>query len=113
VIAEQRLAPAGPPFARWEPRADGFDCEAGFPSTGPVSPAGRVQPKMMPGGLVAMVMHRGDYAAVGATYGVINDWIATNGYVATGRPWESCLDEPGVPEPRTQVYLPCSKARQQ
>jgi effector-binding domain-containing protein len=109
VIAEQGLAPAGPPFARWEPRADGFDCEAGFPSTGPVSPAGRVQPEMMPGGLVAMAMHRGDYSAIGATYGVINDWVQTNGYVVTGQPWESYLDEPGVPEPRTQVYLPCAK----
>ncbi len=112
VIAEQGLAPAGPPFARWEPRADGFNCEAGFPSTGPVSPAGRVQPRALPGGPVATATHRGDYAAIGATYGALNDWVVANGYVVTGQPWESYLDEPGVPEPRTQVYLQCAKAPQ-
>ena len=110
VLAEQGLAPAGPPFARWQPRTDGFDAEAGFPSTGPVSPAGRVQPQMLPGGLAATAIHRGDYAGIGATYGVVNDWIANHGYVATGQPWESYLDEPDTPEPRTQVYLPCARA---
>jgi effector-binding domain-containing protein len=110
ALAGQGLAPAGPPFARWEPQADGFDAEAGFPSTGPVSPTGRVQPQTLPGGLVATALHRGGYAGIGATYEVLNDWIAGHGYVATGQPWESYLDEPGVPEPRTQVYLPCAEA---
>jgi effector-binding domain-containing protein len=109
VLSEQRLAPAGPPFGRWQPRADGFDAEAGFPSTGPVSPAGRVQPQMLPGGLAVTAVHHGDYAGVGATYGVLAEWIAGHGYVATGQPWESYLDEPGVAEPRTQVYLPCTE----
>ena len=109
VLAEQGLAPAGPPFARWEPRADGFDAKAGFPSTGPVSPAGRVTSQILPGGSAATAMHRGDYAGIGATYGVLNAWIASHGYVAIGQPWESYLDEPGVAEPRTQVYLPCTE----
>ena len=110
VLDEQGRAPAGPPFGRWQPRAEGFDAEAGFPTDGPISPAGRVQPQMLPGGLAATAIHRGDYAGIGATYGVLDEWIAGNGYVANGQPWESYLDEPGVPEPRTQVYLPCAEA---
>ena len=58
--------------------------------------------------MAATAMHRGDYAGVGATYGVLYAWIAGHGYVATGQPWECYLDEPDVPEPRTQVYLPCA-----
>ena len=110
VLDEQGRAPAGPPFGRWQPRAEGFDAEAGFPTVGPISPAGRVQPQMLPGGLAATAIHRGDYAGIGATYGVLHEWIAGNGYVTNGQPWESYLDEPGVPEPRTQVYLPCAEA---
>jgi effector-binding domain-containing protein len=110
VLDEQDLAPAGAPFGRWEPRADGFDAEAGFPSTGVVSPTGQVQPEMRPDGLAATAIHRGDYAAVGATYGLIEQWISENGYVVTGQPWECYLDDPDTPEPRTQVYLPCAPA---
>jgi len=108
ALDEQDLAPAGPPFGRWQPQGDGFDAEAGFPSTGPVAPAGRVQPQMLPGGLAATAVHHGDYAGLGTTYRVLSDWIADHGYVTTGQPWECYLDEPDVPEPRTQVYLPCA-----
>jgi effector-binding domain-containing protein len=110
VLDEQDLAPAGPPFGRWEPRANGFDAEAGFPSTGGVSPAGRVRPQMLPEGLAASAVHHGDYAAVGETYGLLERWLAENGYVVTGQPWECYLDDPDTPEPRTQVYLPCAPA---
>jgi effector-binding domain-containing protein len=110
VLDAQDLTPAGPPFGRWQPLADGFDAEAGFPSTGAIAPAGRVQPDTLPGGLAATAVHRGDYAGVGATYGVLYAWIAGHGYDPTGQPWECYLDEPDVPEPRTQVYVPCSAA---
>ena len=110
VLYEQGLAPAGPPFGRWQPRANGFDAEAGFPSTGAISPAGRVRPQMLPGGWAATAIHRGDYASIGATYGVVGNWITNNEYVVTGQPWESYLDEPDTAEPRTRVYLPCARA---
>ena len=74
-----------------------------------LAPAGRVHAQMLPGGLAATAIHHGDYAAIGATYGVLDNWITSNGYVVTGRPWESYLDEPDAPEPRTQVYLPCTR----
>ncbi len=61
---------------------------------------------------MATATHRGDYAAIGATYGALNDWVVANGHVVTGQPWESYLDEPDVPEPRTRVHLPCARAPQ-
>jgi len=112
-LDEQDLTPAGPPFARWEPQANGFDAEAGFPSTGPVTPAGRVQPHVLPGGMAATAVHRGDYAGVGATYSMLYGWLAGHGYVPTAQPWECYLDEPDVPEPRTQIYVPCANAQPQ
>jgi effector-binding domain-containing protein len=119
VLAEQDLTPAGPPFGRWQPRGDGFDAVsgfdavAGFPSTAPITPAGRVEPYVLPEGMAATAVHRGDYAGVGATYGVLYAWIAGHGFVPTEEPWECYLDEPDVPEPRTQVYVPCAKAQPQ
>jgi len=110
ALDDQDLTAAGPPFGRWQPQQDGFDAEAGFPSTGPISPAGRVQPQTLPGGLAATAVHRGDYAGLGATYALLYSWIADHGYVPTAQPWECYLDEPDVPEPRTQVYVPCAKA---
>ena len=95
VLDEQDLTPAGPPFGRWEPRVDGFDAEAGFPSTGLVPPAGRVRPQMLPGGLAATAIHRGDYAAVGATYGLLENWIARSRCMVTGKPWECFFQRSG------------------
>jgi effector-binding domain-containing protein len=110
VVAEQGQAPAGPPFGRYQPRDGGFDVAAGFPVTGPIAPQGRVEPDSLPGGAEASVLHRGDYAAVGAAYGALSSWLAANGRVATGAPWESYLDEPGVDQPRTVVRVPCAPA---
>lgn len=110
ALADQHLSPAGPPFARWRPTGGAFDVEAGFPSTGPVAPEGRVIADTLPGGPVATVMHRGDYDAVSEAYDVAAEWIGANGYVSAGEPWESYLDGPEVAEPRTVVRFPCHLA---
>lgn len=114
VLADQHLTPAGPPFARWRTTGGTFDVEAGFPSTGPVVPEGRVTADTLPGGPVATVMHIGDYGAVRAAYDVVAEWIGANGYangyVSAGEPWESYLDGPEVAEPRTLVRFPCHTA---
>ena len=112
VLDEQGLAPAGPPFGRWEPRADGFDAEAGFPSTGPISPAGRVRTSdCCPAAWRQRPSTAGTTPASERRTASSTNWITSNGYVVTGQPWESYLDEPDVPEPRTQVYLPCARGR--
>lgn len=106
VLAAQHRQPAGPPFARYRPVADGFEIEAGFPADGPVEPVGRVAVSELPGGLVASALYRGGYAGVGETYDAIGRWLPEHGYAVDGDPWESYLDGPEVPEPRTLVSFP-------
>lgn len=110
VLSEQHLSPAGPPFGRYRPTDGGFDVEVGFPATGTVAPAGRVTSAVLPGGPAARALHRGDYGQVGAAYEAAAGWLRDNGYVPAGEAWESYLDGPGVPEPRTLVYMPCRLA---
>ncbi|MGZ4437878.1 MAG: GyrI-like domain-containing protein [Nocardioides sp.] len=111
AVADQRLHPSGAPFARYRPTPDeGWDIEAGFPVSEAVAPEGRVEPAQLPGGTVALTMHVGDYAALGAAYGAVQDWLTVNGLVPDGEPWECYLDGPDVPQPRTQVFFPCRKA---
>lgn len=109
TLSAQGLAPAGPPFGRFVPGGDGFDVEAGFPSTGSVTPAGRVVASELPGGPTAQVMHKGGYGEVAAAYQAAVEWVDEHGYAATAPPWETYLDEPGVAEPRTVVSLPCRR----
>ena len=108
ALAHQHLHPAGAPFARYRATPDqGWDVEAGFPAPVPVTPEERVEPAELPGGRVARTLHVGDYAAMGAAYEAVEDWVMRNGYVVDGEPWESYLDGPDVEQPRTEVYFPC------
>ena len=111
VVGAQGLAPAGPPFGRFHPMNGTFDVEAGVPVTRAITPAGRVAPGVLLGGPVATVVHRGDYGAIGPAYQALSRWVDEHGYETVGRPWESYLDGPGVPEPRTAVYLPCRRRK--
>ena len=108
LLDGQGLAPVGPPFARYGARDGGvFDVEGGFPVSGRVRADGRVVADDLPGGPAAQVLHRGDYAGVAAAYDAASRWLSDHGYRSSGRPWESYLDEPDVPEPRTLVTMPC------
>ncbi len=107
VAGHQGRAPAGPPFGRYVPNADGFEVTAGFPVDGEVSASGRVTPDALPGGTVATTLHTGAYDAVAAAYEATTAWAADHGLTPSGAPWESYLDDPDVAMPRTQVYLPC------
>lgn len=51
-------------------------------------PHGRVVPSQLPGGEVAMAVHRGDYAQMGRTHQAVNDFIAAEGLVRLGPSWE-------------------------
>ena len=110
VLAEQGLAPAGPPFGRYEAGPETFEIEAGFPSSGPVAPSGRVVPATLPGGPTLLVLHRGPYDAVDAAYRAAEAWLADNDWQPTGAPWEAYLDGPEVDNPRTIVHMPARPA---
>lgn len=109
VLSAQGITPAGPPFGRYRPAGDGFDVEAGFPATRPVTAEQRVVAVELPGGTVARVVHQGAYSTVAAAYASLSDWVEMRGYAGVGVPWECYLDGPEVPEPRTLVCLACRR----
>jgi effector-binding domain-containing protein len=109
VLSEQRLTPAGPPFARYRLTGSGFDVEAGFPATGAVRAGGPVVPTELPGGTIATALHRGSYETLGVTYDAVRTWLDEHGYESAADPWESYLDGPEVAEPRTLVSFPCRR----
>ncbi|QBR91521.1 GyrI-like domain-containing protein [Nocardioides euryhalodurans] len=111
VLAQQGLDPTGPPLGRYVPVAAGrFRVEAGFPAARPVTASGRVVPAELPGGTVARCLHRGPYEEVAAVYRAVTDWVEDHGLTVSGPPWECYLDEPDVPQPRTEVLVPCAAA---
>jgi hypothetical protein len=104
VVGEPAVA--GMPFCRIDIDGDGFLLEVGFPVRDPIERTGRVVPSRLPGGETATVMHVGSYDSVPGAYFAIEQWMSEQGCFAAGRPWESYLDGPEVPQPRTLVCWP-------
>lgn len=112
VMEQQGVHPAGAPFGRYRPTPDGgFDVEAGFPVSGPVTGVGDVEPLLLPGGRCVRTLHVGDWGKLEGAYAALKDWAVDNGCTPREDPWESYLDGPDVPEPRTEVYMPYDVAR--
>jgi effector-binding domain-containing protein len=111
ALQSQSVSTAGPPFAQYAVRSDGFDIEAGFPTATSVAPTGRVTPGVLPAGRTARTLHHGAYSDVVAAYDALGAWLPEDGYRPSGAPWESYLDAPDVPQPRTMVYMPCVAVR--
>lgn len=99
----------GPPFCRMEMDDEEFVLEVGFPVERPVEASGRIESSSLPGGLVATAMNAGPYETVARAYWAIEAWMKEHHYEATGAPWESYLDGPEVPNPRTLVCMPCRR----
>ena len=100
-------SPAGPPFARYRIDGDTFHVTAGVPVA--AVPAG-IQSAELPGGTVATTVHVGSYEGLPEAFHAVIEWIGANGYRISSEPWESYLDDPSVPAPRTEVCFPVSQA---
>lgn len=110
TIAQQGLRPNGPPYARYRFHDDGsIDVDAGFPISGHLARTADVEPGTLPGGRVVTTVHVGAYDQVGNAYEALETHLSKNGLEPAGVAWESYLDGPEVPEPRTKVYLPAQK----
>ena len=118
-IADLGGEPAGPPFARYHDySAESVDVEIGIPVRGPVanlrsvdeSEGGEVASSQLPGGRVAVVVHRGAYDGLSETYRRLEAWIEGQGMTPGAGPWESYVNDPTeVKDPaelRTEIAWP-------
>lgn len=110
ALAREAVAVDGMPFARYDMADGGFRVEAGFPCPANLDLDGEVHTITLPGGTAAVTTHVGAYSDVAAAYQAIEQWFATSGHRPTGAPWETYLDGPEVPQPRTTVTWPCTLA---
>jgi effector-binding domain-containing protein len=85
--------------------------EAGFSTTGPVQPEGRIEAGSLPGGEAATVLHVGPYDQVGDAYEAVEAWLKEKGREPAGHPWEVYLSMPDEVPPRTHVVFPLSPER--
>ena len=105
------VQPAGPPFARYhrmDPSA--IDLEIGFPVSAKVTDGAELKASMLPGGLVATVVHEGSMEGLPATYARLEAMIRDEGHQIAGGQWEVfwTLIDPTV-DPReglTQIVVP-------
>lgn len=105
----QGVPVVGAPFGRYVPLEDGWEVTAGFPVSRTLRASGRVTSDVLPSGRVAHTMHIGAYDRVGAAYDAAREYVIDNGHEPSDTPWECYLDGPDVPEPRTEVFMPCRR----
>lgn len=110
------VAPAGPPYARYDMHETTFDIEAGAPVAHFVEPAGGLITSSLPGGRVARTMHRGTYDTLDKAYDALRAWIRERGGQPVGPHYEVYLTDPQeVPDPAewlTEVWMPFEEVAQ-
>ena len=109
-LAELGEAPAGPPFAAYYnmDMAD-LDVELGFPVVRPLAGRGGIKASELPGGRVATCLHTGPYSDIEPAHTALAQWIAENGYEATGICYEFYLNDPDetpAAELQTEIIYP-------
>jgi effector-binding domain-containing protein len=96
--------------------AECIDVEMVFPVPpwvkGPLTtPGGRtLEPRTVPGGEVAIIVHVGSYRTIGESYQILTDWMGEYGYRTSGPSRELYLSLPTDPStPVTEVRQPVER----
>lgn len=98
-------------FARYYSVPPGdVECDIGVIVGAPLAGEGDIEAKALPAGEVAYVLYTGPYDGMEPAYRAIEEWMAANGRVAGGAPWERYLTDPSSePDPakwQTAIYWP-------
>jgi effector-binding domain-containing protein len=79
--------------------------EVGVEVEAPFAATGRVVPSALPGGVVAVTVHRGPYTDLDAAHRAVHDWCAANDRRLAGPRWEIYGDWSENPaELETEVF---------
>jgi effector-binding domain-containing protein len=117
-LADMGVEPGGAPYGRYhEFGPERAIVEIGIPTSGPASALrplaeaedGELAASELPGGEVAVAVHRGSYDGLAETYARLEQWFGTEGRKPAGAPWESYVDDPFEVEAaavRTEVCWP-------
>ncbi len=108
----------GAPYARYHAMHEGsVDIEIGAPVIAAVPglpgiadiERGEVGASELPGGRVAVMVHTGPYATLGASWQRMEGLLAEGGLVESGPGWEDYVDDPEIVPPdrlRTEIVIP-------
>ena len=114
TLAAQGIAPAGPWLThhlKMDPAT--FDFEICVPVPRAVTPAGRVEPGLLPAATVARTVYHGPYEGLGGAWQEFEAWIASQGRKSRPSLWEVYLTDPRAnPDPatwRTELNRPLVK----
>ena len=117
AYAQQNGIPiAGPPFARYPDMGPGLmTLDIGVPVAAPPQASGaEITADTLPEGLAAVTTHTGPYDKLPEAIAALGEWIAGQGLIPAGGPWESYITDPGnYPDPqdwKTEVFWPVANA---
>ena len=110
-VQSSEAEPAGPPFCRYlSMGGEEWEFECGMAVTRPVEGRDRFEAAELPGGDAVTTTHVGPYDTLGQSWDALGAWLAEQGKVGGGAPWELYLTDPGeVRNPaewRTQLVMP-------
>lgn len=87
--------PSGAPFtAYYNMDMQDLDIEIGFPVPGILPGENEMKPGEIPAGKQVSCIHKGPYSQIEPAYNALMQWVAKNGYTATGAAYEFYLNEP-------------------
>ncbi|MFI7480788.1 GyrI-like domain-containing protein [Kocuria sp. M1R5S2] len=94
-MADGGFEPSGPPLSLYRGvPVEAADLEVGFPVLGSVRPSGPVAEGRIPASRAVMTVHRGNYDALGDSWGRLAEWARRQELVLDELLWEVYVTEP-------------------